>query len=80
MFFLIKFGYMPLYRISQVHNMSGDRPLTQKENRVLLDDLNFYVKNKDKLPDWFGTCPFLIRMLYAPRGAQALLERIKTIS
>ena len=70
---------MPLSRISQVSLPSEDRPLTQEESRVLLEDLGFYVKNKDEIPDWFGASPFLIRMLYAPRGAQALLERIKTV-
>ncbi len=76
----MQFGYMPLSRISKVRDTNGDRPLGREENRVLLDDLCFYAKNKHKLSDWFGTCPFLVRMLYAPRGAQALLERVKTQS
>ena len=48
-------------------HLSDDKPLNQEENRVLLEDLEFYVKHRHNLPDWFGTCPFLIRMIHAPR-------------
>jgi GNAT superfamily N-acetyltransferase len=76
MFFLIEFGYMPLSRIEWVTRLSDDRPLNQAENRVLLEDLSFYAQHRHNLPNWFGTCPFLIRMIYAPRAAQSLLDRI----
>jgi len=60
-----------------VTHLSDDKPLNQEENRVLLEDLEFYVKHRHNLPDWFGACPFLIRMIHAPRGAKALLQKIQ---
>jgi GNAT superfamily N-acetyltransferase len=77
MFFLIKSGYVPLSRIAHVSQPNEDRPLTWQEGRVLLEDLEFYANNQSHLPDWFGVCPFLIRMIYAPRGAQSLLQKIQ---
>lgn len=69
---------MPIARISDVCNPIIDQPLSEREGRVLLEDLHFYKKYKKNLPDWFGACPFLTRMLYAPQGAQALLVRLQS--
>lgn len=69
---------MPISRISNVSHPENDQPLNQNESRTLLADLHFYTKNKNHLPDWFGACPFLTRMLYAPQGAQALLARLES--
>lgn len=71
---------MPIARIFDVCNPTSDQPLNQHESRVLLEDLHFYTKNKKNLPDWFGACPFLTRMLYAPQGARALFARLQSDS
>ena len=79
MFFLIKFGYVPLSHISRVIDINADRPLDNRENKILTEDLVYYYNNQWKIPDWFGVCPFLVRMIYAPLGAKSLLEKIKSV-
>lgn len=78
-FFLIKHGYIPIARISAVHNPSIDRLLFATETKTIIEGLRYFYHDKRVWEHTSDRCPYCVRMLYAPNEAKKLLHSIESI-